>query len=555
MKKLSIVLAMFLLLSTLAACQTTTPKTSTEPTETTETTNATSEVVSVPTPDPNTRYEISYLGPWMTDMEDDSYVEKLIENALNIELKPVKTLNGGEGVSVLVASGSLPDCMWLNDPGPNDFYYKQELVRKIPRTMAEKYAPDFVKYYDKYPILWAQALLKNSKDELITLPGLTESFTDKLYTSANFYRYDWIKATGVDLGVNVEKATDNIYIAEKGITPAKYREMLDAFVNKDPDGNSKKDTIGAVGINLPIELMGFGITKSDVMVNGQDEMYYVTEEYKQFLKFYQGLYKDGLLDKEILTQKVDAAREKINKSIGGAWNSVTIALNGWAAGRPPLRLIKEKPDVELLMVPGLADENGDFGYSLAQTPKNGWFYVNAKVKDDGKLAKILQFVNYCCFGENIPSIMYGEEGVDWNMVDNKPVVKNPLTQGVKGTWSFGTEFAQVGKMWDWITLQPTFMAGAKYYVSDFGGLWNKHIKTPERFDPLNKTDIINVRNEVQTKIDDVVNTFYSNSIMGLNDIDASWDKYIADLKTAGYDKLMTEIRKMPTYQETIEKFK
>lgn len=504
------------------------------------------------------KVEISYLGTWMQSTTDGNYIETFIEEHLGIELKPVASDQAAEQLGILIATDSLPDCMWLYSPDPTDLYYKQEVVRTIPLDMLKEFAPTFVEYYDKYPVLWAQAMLKDSETELVSLPGLSETLTTKLYVYADFYRYDWIKNTGVDLGVNVEKVTDNLYIADKGVTPEKFREMLDAFVNGDPDGNGAKDTIGAAVISRDLVLPGFGLAATEIDVDGQVDMYYATDAYKDMLIYLSGLYSDGLLDQEILTQSRSVAWEKVNNGTAGMWTSSTNALNPWASDRPPLTLIANNPEVEILMVPSLGDENGNFGSQGFQTPQSGWFYVNSNVTDDKKLEKILQFVEFSSFGMNDPEILatllYAEEGVDWEMVDGQPQILNELAQGEKGTWSYGIEFAECGQVWEWITLLPTFMAGAKYYVEDEGGIWNSHMKTPARFDPLNETDIIAVRAEVQTNVNTVVSDFYSNAIMGTFDVEAQWDEYISDLNAAGYDKLINEIRKMTPYDELIAQF-
>lgn len=558
MKKLTFLVVIVLLASLMIGCtpkattvgQTTTvaaPTTTSAPAGQTTVAGGTTTAAPANT---DKKIEITYLGSWMADIVEGNYIEKMIEQKLNVELKPVKSQNSGEQLSILVSANNLPDCMWVYTPGPSEFYYKQELVRSFPRELFEQYVPSFRKIYDKYPILWAQALSKDQK-ELIAIPGVSESVTNRMYLYADFLRYDWIKKLNIDIGVKAEKIDKNFYIAEGGIKKDVYRKILEGFVNSDPDGNGTKDTLGAVSITRGLAYPAFGFNNTDMTVNGTVDMYYAIPAYKEYLKFYQKLYQDNLLDKEIFTQQRNAAWEKVNKGLGGAWSSSTNAVNAWAIDRPPLTLIQANPDVELLMIPGLADDSGEFGDNGFQTPQNGWFYVNKKVTDEDKLIRILQFVEYACFGEDLPSMLYAEENVDWNMKDGVPTPIKSLLQGEKGTWSYGVEFAEVGDCWDWITMQPIFKAGAKYYVD---GVWNKHLKSPARFDPLNETKYLEVNGEVGTKINDVVNTYHNNSVMKPDSIDATWDKYLTDLKEAGYDKLIAEIRKMPAYADLIKKF-
>jgi len=502
--------------------------------------------------------EITYLKAGLENPADNhAFTQEIIEKELGIKLTPMFLTFNTEQLNILIASDSLPDCFWIYDPDPIELYYKQEVVRTIPLDMMKKYAPTYLTYYDKYPILWVQSLLKGSDSELVTISGVTETYTDKLYLYNDFYRYDWLMNTGVDLEVNIEKIADSMYIADKAVAPSKFKEMLDAFVNGDPDGNGIKDTIGLVKMNInQCVLPGFGIGPTDVEVNGQLEMYYATEPYKNMLIYLADLYKNGLLDQEILTQNRSVAWEKMVNNKAGVCSESTNSLNPWAMDRPPLSVLAVNPDYEFLMVPGLRDENGGFGNAGFQSPNYGWFYVNRKVTDDYKLQKILEFVEFACFArgdqELSATMYYGEKGVYWEFDDKgvPQMLKEDYPSGY-GSGVFGSEYAEVGFIWDWITLLPLFNAGAKYYVGE-NGIWNKYIKTPERFDPLGETNIIEVKTAVQTNINDVVSTFRSNVILGTVDVEAQWDQYTKDLNNAGYDKLMAEMRKMKPYEELIK---
>ena len=58
-------------------------------------------------------YEITYTGYWSDDTyEDESYVENMLEDALNIELEVVTTDNSN--LDSLLATGQMPDCMWCD---------------------------------------------------------------------------------------------------------------------------------------------------------------------------------------------------------------------------------------------------------------------------------------------------------------------------------------------------------------------------------------------------------------------------------------------------------
>ena len=64
----------------------------------------------IPTPDPEKRYQISYTGLWSgADYEDGSYIETMIEDALNVDIT-VEKAETNDTIDLLLASGEMPDC-------------------------------------------------------------------------------------------------------------------------------------------------------------------------------------------------------------------------------------------------------------------------------------------------------------------------------------------------------------------------------------------------------------------------------------------------------------
>ncbi|MDE6202811.1 MAG: hypothetical protein K2G19_04975, partial [Lachnospiraceae bacterium] len=137
-------------------------------------------------PDPDKTYDISYTGQWcFADYEDGSYVEKMIEDALNINLT-VEKAETTDTIDLLLASGEMPDCMW-SEVKTASWMREQELIRTIPRDMAEKYCPRLIEYYEEYPLIYKQVLNPENEDEFIYLAGLTFQFVD-YYLPGDYYR-------------------------------------------------------------------------------------------------------------------------------------------------------------------------------------------------------------------------------------------------------------------------------------------------------------------------------------------------------------------------------
>lgn len=507
-------------------------------------------------PDPDKTYDITYTGQWCySDYEDGSYVEKMIEDALNINIT-VEKAETSDTIDLLLGSGEMPDCMWTEKKTPS-WMQEQELIRTIPRSMVEKYCPKILEYYEANPLIYKMVLNPENEDEFICLAGLTFQFVD-YYLPGDFYRYDWIENLGIDLGVEVEQVSDRLYVASDGIELSKFIEIMDAFVNKDPDGNGQNDTLGATAPDWGIGQIGqffsaYGFMRDINNVDGRAEQCYAMEEYKEFLKGFQELYKRNLLDPEIISNDRTLAWDKVNTGVAGYWLSSMNTLNTWAMDRPPLTLLERDPNAKILATPGLRPDGGEVTAVVNPTPAYGKFYVNANV-DDEKLAKIMEFFNYTIFGagdkETTVKLIFGEKDVDWKWDETgeTPVKINKLNSGDKGTWSF-SQFGQTEEVTKWVGEEPLFQSGGKYWSAGENGSWLKWQHKPYKADLANETKYEQISQEISGDLDAYVASYRTQAILGQVDVDATWGDYLKELDRIGYNKMMDELVSLPSLDE------
>ncbi|MDE6364524.1 MAG: hypothetical protein K2L86_09760 [Lachnospiraceae bacterium] len=512
-------------------------------------------------PDPNKTYDITYTGQWCySDYEDGSFVEKMIEDALNINIT-VEKAETTDTIDLLLASGEMPDCMWTESKTPS-WMQEQELIRTIPRSMVEKYCPKLLEYYEANPLIYKMVLNPENEDEFICLAGLTFQFVD-YYLPGDFYRYDWIENLGIDLGVEVEQVSDRLYVASDGIELSKFIEIMDAFVNKDPDGNGQKDTLGAAAPDWGIGQIGqffsaYGFTRDINDVDGRAEQCYAMEEYKEFLKGFQDLYKRNLLDPEIISNDRTLAWDKVNTGVVGYWLSSMNTLNTWAMDRPPLTLLERDPNAKILATPGLRPDGGEVKAVVNPTPAYGKFYVNANV-DDEKLAKIMEFFNYTIFGagdkEIVAQMIFGEKDVDWKWDETgeTPVKINKLNSGDKGTWSF-CQFGQTEEVTKWVGEEALFQAGGKYWSEGENGSWLKWQHKPYKTDLANETSYEQISQEISGDLDAYVASYRTQAILGQADVDATWGDYLKELDRLGYNKMMDELESLPSLDQMVAEY-
>ena len=512
-------------------------------------------------PDPDKVYDITYTGYWCySDYEDGSFAEKMIEDALNINLT-VEKAETTDTIDLLLASGEMPDCMWTEEKTLS-WMQAQELIRTIPKEMVEKYCPLLLNYYDENPLIYKMVLNPENEEEFLYLAGLTFQFVD-YYLPGDCYRYDWIENLGIDLGVNVEQVSDRLYVADNGIELSKFAEIMDGFVNKDPDGNGKNDTLGATAPDWGVGNIGqfysaYGFAKEINNVNGRAEHSYAMEEYKEFLKGFQDLYARNLIDPEIISLDRTLAWDKINTGAAGYWLTSVNTLNSWAVDRPPLTLFDRDPNAKILITPGIRPDGGEVRAAVNPTPAYGRFFVNRDV-DDEKLAKILQFFNYSILGngdkEIMASLFFGEKDVDWKWDEAKetPIKINNLNSGDKGTWSF-SQFGQTEEVTQWIGEEELFRAGGKYWSAKDGGSWLKWQHRPYKEDLANETKYGDIFQKIRGDLDAYVSNYRTQAILGQIDIDSTWDSYLAELDRLGYNTMMDELEKIPPIEEMSEAY-
>ncbi len=509
-------------------------------------------------PDPDKTYDITYTGLWcFSDYEDGSFAEKMIEDALNLNIT-VEKAETTDTIDLLLASGEMPDCMWTETKTPK-WMQEQELIRTIPKSMVEKYCPKILEYYEKNPLIYKMVSSTDNEDEFTCLAGLTFQFVD-YYLPGDFYRYDWIENLGIDLGVNVEQVSDRLYVADDGIELSKFIEIMDAFVNKDPDGNGKKDTIGAAAPDWGVGGLGqfysaYGFSRDINERNGRAEQYYVLDEYKEFLKGFQELYAKNLLDPEIIGNDRTIAWDKVNTGAAGYWLSTTNTLNSWAVDRPPLVLLDRDPDAKLLATPGIRPDGGEVQAYVHPTPAYGKFYVNANV-DDEKLAKILEFFNYTIFGagdkEITAKLFFGEKDIDWKW-DEKgetPVKIDVLNSGDKGTWSF-SQYGQTEEVTKWVGEEELFQAGGKYWSKGDNGTWLKWQHRPYKADLANETQYEQIAQEINGDLEAYVASYRTQAVLGQVNVDDTWDDYLKELDRIGYTRMMDELEAIPSIEDMI----
>ena len=309
-------------------------------------------------------------------MEKNDFLD-IIKNELNIKVVyDWISSDYNQKINLCISSNTLPDAMNINET-----QYRSMLKYGQLQDITEPFdngASDTLKGIVKSG---GQAL-----QDLITADGKMMAIPAPNLKSAGvttmWIRQDWLDK----LGLNAPKTLDDLKAVAK------------AFITRDPDGNNKADTLGIIGPNNTGALCGIGGTQFSFdpifgayksfpkywLKDDSGNVIYgsTTEQTKQALAELAQMYKDGLIDPEILgrsdsTEPVLAGKAGI--FFGPWWTGYTIIDS----------VIKNQFDWQAYATP-LA-EDGKF-YSHMAPAASQYVVVSKNCKNPEAAAKIISLL-------------------------------------------------------------------------------------------------------------------------------------------------------------------
>lgn len=218
--------------------------------------------------------------------------------------------------------------------------------------LIDQYAPNIKAMMDANPDV--KAAMTSMDGKIYGLPYVFHTAT--VQGHAGFFSEEWMKNVGID---KVPETTDELY------------DMLVAFKEQDANGN------GDPSDEIPFTCVGLTTTIRDLLIpaftglpdglsfNLDDEGKVVyapaTEEYKEFLKYANKLYSEGLLDPEFSTQTAQQWQAKVKADQCGIYSGSPTTLDPSTTAQqlslPPLTSATNDEKVvkqPLYMYPGRA---------------------------------------------------------------------------------------------------------------------------------------------------------------------------------------------------------
>lgn len=248
----------------------------------------------------------------------DLKVFKDLQQKTNVNINWKVALGGEEGnqkKNLTIASNDLPDAYysaWIFSEAEIIKYGSEGILIPL-EDLIKKYAPNLQNVFKQRPEL--EKKLRAPDGHIYTLPMIQED------PHANMPNTMLINKKWLD-NLNLKMPT----------TIEEFRQVLLAFKNGDPNKNGKKDEIPFSFVGKGNHILNFtgftgvfgkvvaGPLKYLSVTNGKVEYAPVSDEFKQFLTYMNGLYKDGLIDPEAFTHdnNVYYAKARAKERIVGA---------------------------------------------------------------------------------------------------------------------------------------------------------------------------------------------------------------------------------------------
>jgi len=357
------------------------------------------------------------------------------------------------------------------------------------------------------------------------------------------------------LGLKVPTNTDELY------------EALVAFRDKDPNGNGKKDELPLVGYNT-IDVRGdliFILMNSFVyynysnygrfnVENGKLSVPYITEDYREGLRYIHKLYKEGLIAPISFTQdykqlKALADRPKNEDTIVGA-----LAHHPWSGSQG--WTYNDENYGKLVEYTAVGPLKGPKGVAWSPYKLVGIDFTTYITKDCEYPEVAFRLLDFMADETTSLISRRGEPGVDWEYVEGD-VEAHYSKLGYKAVYRVLNDiWAEPEQNKNWHAqiqfLPASLFAGfeKREFTNELekkrdalflDGFYRRYGQYPDEIvtNLVYTDEELNEISEISTAITNYENEARVLFVTGEMDIEKDWDSYVQQIKDLGLDKWLS----------------
>ncbi len=474
---------------------------------------------------------------------EDNRWTKLYKEKLNVETKYKLMAPAGQysqKLKLAIASNDLPDIFSV--PGGN----LTDLKQLAEGGAIQELGP----IYEQYASPLLKSIIEAEGESIfdpVTFGGKMYGIPIKM-PSTNDYNHLWIREDWLNkLGLDRPKSINDVYNIAK------------AFTENDPDGNNKKDTIGLTmnkdflrswgGMSGLFWAYGaypeFWLKDNDGKVtNGS-----IQPAMKEPLKLLAKMYQEGLTDKEFGTKDISKANELVVSGKAGMFYGPH-----WSAGFAD-NSRKNDPNAKWIVVPLPTADGVEMKIPLNNST-DGSYVVRTDYEHPEILVEMMNLYVETLFGDSADLAKWWTEGdIDfvWQTgpifilkpsldleahVNMKDAIANGTTDQLTGVAKGFYESIQKGSWQMEMMFGPTdtpFEYVSATYPDDI--IWSEwaSASTPAQVN-------------AGSALSELVITSFTAMIMGKEDVDSGFDKFVEEWEALGGKQVLKEINEAKSNQ-------
>ncbi|HIS91413.1 MAG TPA: extracellular solute-binding protein [Candidatus Alectryocaccomicrobium excrementavium] len=413
---------------------------------------------------------------------------------------------------LMMSSGDTTDGIYYAwNPVRTATYSQAGLIVDIAPYIAEN-MPNLNALIESDPLIKKQ--LTSADGGIYFVPWVT---ADKslVYGEGFGIRADWLEKVGMEMPTT----TDELYA------------VLKAFRDQDVNGNGQNDEI-ITGYPSQINRLAYAFGTADDWHYAEDGVTVVygpmTDNYKEWLKFMNTLYNDGILDPDYFMNDSDIYMSKVQEDRVGLYCDNpgvfgTMMKDGAANGL----------DLEYVPMPYIGGQNLSSAARRYVQPYG--VAISSSCEDVGRF---LQYLDFFFTEEGNTLLNWGVEGVSYEVVDGvKTYTDEVLNNEIYEASTALSQYAH-----------PTFV-GVQSGEADMALLSEEQRAFKETWAQSDASLAIepflafteeetDINTQKETDLTTARSSWRDKFITGERDIETEWDAYLEELRAYGVEELL-----------------
>ncbi len=473
------------------------------------------------------------------------YEEK---TGIRIEWQEIPRDGYKEKLNLMLSTNNLPDIiLGMKIPTSDVASYGEDGTFLMLDDMIEEYGVEIKKLMDEDPNI--KGCITSPDGHIYALPLINDCLHNQFRTRA-WINQEWLDAVGMDMPK----------------TTAEFEAVLQAFKDKDPNGNGVADEIAMMGNSLPKNNIVTWLMNAFIYMQASDlqdpstlylymgddgniEFTPNKEQYKEGLKWINSLIEKGLIDSTSFTQDDTQFKQIIQDEsavkVGVIRADLICSYAGEYNGTDDHRVSQYRV-LEPLIGPEGFQYQPSYLYASIQP---GQFVITSSCEYP---EAAFRWADGWYDEEASMMAWYGQEGRGWVQPPEGSVAMNggaalyqrlPVDgseQTIRITNKFGNNSARLRESEVYLENEPAqkYSTEPILYFACRESLVpyadTSRVVPPLMLTREESSEISNIR----TMIDDYVEENQALFCLGTRDIDKEWDAYVKEFEVLGLDKML-----------------